>query len=171
MCLSSTKIDSFPQGRCWVHKTANVLDRMPKGVQGRAKSMIHDIYRAETKKSAMSSYQHFISAFQDRYPKAVECLTKDEEVMFAFYDFPAAHWQHIRSTNVIESVFATVRLRTVKTKGCGTRIATLTMVYKLMEEARKTWRRIAKWSQLRLIHEGKKFRDGILLSEEKEAVA
>ena len=158
-------------GRCWVHKTANVLDKMPKGVQGRAKAMIHDIYRAETKESAMKAYQLFITTYEDKYPKAVACLEKDEDAMFAFYDFPAAHWQHIRSTNVIESVFATVRLRTYKTKGCGTRTATLTMVFKLIQEAEKTWRKIARWNQLRLVQEGRKFQDGVLLEVEEGDVA
>ena len=159
------------QGRCWVHKTANILDKMPKGLQGRAKPMIHDIYRAETKQSAERAYHHFVEIYEEKYPEAVECLKKDEEEMFAFFDFPAAHWQHIRSTNVIESVFATVRLRTAKTKGCGTRTATLTMVFKLMQEAQKNWRKIARWNQLRLVREGRKFRDGVLLNNEGDAVA
>jgi transposase-like protein len=158
-------------GRCWVHKTANVLDKMPKSVQGRAKTMIHDIYLAETKETALKAYQLFITTYEDKYPKAVACLKKDEEAMFAFYDFPAAHWKHIRSTNVIESVFATVRLRTAKTKGCGTRMATLTMVFKLIQEAQKTWRKIVRWNQLRLVQEGRKFQDGILLEVEEEDVA
>jgi transposase-like protein len=158
-------------GRCWVHKTANILEKMPKSLQGRAKSMIHDIYRAETKQAAQRAYRHFLEVYEEKYPSAAECLKKDEEEMFAFFDFPAAHWQHIRSTNVIESVFATVRLRTAKTKGCGTRNATVTMVFKLMQEAQKTWRKIYRWNQLRLVHEGRKFRDGVLLAEEGDAVA
>jgi transposase-like protein len=152
--------------RCWVHKTANVLDKLPKGVQGRAKSMIHDIYQAEDKASALKAYRLFQDSFQDKYPQAVSCLADQEEALFAFYDMPAAHWLHIRSTNVIESVFATVRLRTYKTKGSGTRVATLSMVFKLMQEAQRTWRRLDAWQKLKLLHEGRRFVDGVLQEEE-----
>ena len=151
--------------RCWVHKTANVLDKMPKSIQGRAKAMIHDIYLADTKKNAEAAFEHFIATFQAKFPKAAECLAKDRDELFAFYAFPAEHWQHIRSTNVIESVFATVRLRTKKTKGCGTRIATLTMVFKLIEEAEKSWRKIDTWKKLQLVQEGRRFVDGELVEE------
>jgi len=152
--------------RCWVHKTANVLDKMPKSVQGRAKSMIHDIYQAESKAAALKAYRLFQDSFQDKYPQAVSCLADQQEALFAFYDMPAAHWLHIRSTNVIESVFATVRLRTDKTKGCGTRVATLSMVFKLMQEAQRTWRRLDAWQKLKLVHEGRRFVDGVLQQEE-----
>lgn len=123
--------------RCWVHKTTNILDKMPKSVRLRAKEKIHDIYMAPTKEQAFVAYNHFISTYSNKFPKACECLAKDKDVLFTFYDFPSDHWIHIRSTNVIESTFATVRLRTDKTKGCGTRLATLTMVYKLAREAKK----------------------------------
>jgi len=96
----------FPQTRrqrCWVHKTANILDKLPKSIQPRAKSLIHEMYQAQSKKEALGAYDHFISAYEDKYPKAVECLTKDSEDLFAFYDFPAVHWIHIRTTNPIES--------------------------------------------------------------------
>jgi len=148
--------------RCWVHKTANVLDKLPRGVQSKAKRMLHDIYQAETKEQARKAYALFIARFKDKYPKAVECLQKDEETLFTFYDFPAAHWIHIRSTNPIESTFATVRLRTVKTKGCGSRDATLAMVFKLCQEAEKSWRTLdgAKW--IPMVLEGKRFVDGEL---------
>jgi putative transposase len=148
--------------RCWVHKTANILDKLPSSMQGRAKGMIHDIYRAENKASALKAYAQLQAALQDKYPEAVGCLRKDEEVLFAFYDFPAAHWLHIRSTNVIESVFATVRLRTAKTKGCGTRLATLTMVFKLMQEAQRRWRKLDGSQHLELVHAGRRFVDGVL---------
>ena len=111
--------------RCWVHKTANILDKLPKAIQSKAKSLIHEMYQAETKKDALQAYDHFIAAYSDKYPKAAECLTKDSEDLFTFYDFPAAHWMHIRTTNPVESTFATVRLRTKRTKGCGSRKATL----------------------------------------------
>jgi len=148
--------------RCWVHKTANVLDKLPKGVQSKAKRMLHDIYQAETKEEAQKAYRLFIASFKDKYPQAVDCLQKDEADLFTFYEFPAAHWIHIRSTNPIESTFATVRLRTAKTKGCGSREATLSMVFKLCQEAEKSWRSLdgAKW--IPMVLEGKRFVDGEL---------
>jgi len=151
--------------RCWVHKTANVLDKMPKNVQPRAKTLIHDIYLADTEENAQRAFKHFCESYRDKYPKAVETLEKDREELMAFYRFPAAHWKHIRSTNVIESVFATVRLRTYKTKGLGTHTATLAMTFKLLQEAQKSWRRIVRWQQLELVHAGREFKDGILVKE------
>ena len=148
--------------RCWQHKTVNIVDKMAKSVRGRAAAMIRDIYMAESKASALKAYKLFCDSFQDKYPKAVACLQGDEEALFTFYEMPAAHWQHIRSTNVIESVFATVRLRSAKTKGCGTRVATLTMVFKLMQEAQKNWRRLNEWKKLELVRAGRKFVDGVL---------
>src|SRR5260221_3082451 len=130
------------QQRCWVHKTAIILDKMPKSVQGRAKQLIHEMYLSPTRKTALTSYDQFIASYQAKYPKATECLEKDKEWLFTFYDFPAQHWSHLRTTNPIESTFATVRLRTQRTKGCGSRIATLTMVFKLGIEAQKHWRRL-----------------------------
>ena len=131
----------FPQTkrqRCWVHKTANILDKMPKSIQGKAKSIIHEMYMAENKETALKSYNHFISVYQDKYPKAVDTLVKDKDDLFTFYSFPGIHWIHIRTTNPIESTFATVRLRTRRTKGSGSRMATLTMVWKLCCEAERT---------------------------------
>jgi len=125
-----------------VHKTANILDKMPKSIQGKAKSMIHEMYMAPTKADALSAYDHFVEVFSDKYPKAVECLVKDKEDLFTFYGFPAKHWVHIRTTNPIESTFSTVKLRTYKTKGCGSRKATLTMVFKLAMETAKTLSRL-----------------------------
>ncbi len=148
--------------RCWVHKTANVLDKMPKSVQGKAKSMLHEMWQAPTKEKALEAYEHFLSSWREKYPKAVECLRADKEDLFTFYDFPAAHWVHIRTTNPIESTYATVRLRTKKTKGCGSRVATLTMVFKLALEAQKTWRRLMGHEQISLVMAGKKFIDGEL---------
>ena len=151
--------------RCWVHKTANILDKMPKTVQPRAKALIHDMYMAETEKEAKRAFNHFVEAYEDKYPKAVETLTKDREQLLAFYRFPAAHWKHIRSTNVIESVFATVRLRTYKTKGLGTHKATLAMTFKLIQEAEQSWRKITKWQYLELVREGREFKNGVLVEE------
>jgi len=157
--------EMFPQAqeqRCWIHKTANVLDKMPKSLQAKAKSMIHEMYLAPTRKDALAAFDAFLETFTAKYPKASECLTKDKDVLFTFYDFPAEHWQHIRSTNPIESTFATVRHRTRRTKGCGSRTATLTMVFKLAREAEKRWRRINGYAQIVHILEGKKFVDGEL---------
>ncbi len=151
--------------RCWVHKTANILDKLPKSVQPKAKSMIKDMYMAPTKENALKFYDYFIKVFSDKYPKAVECLKKDKEDLFTFYDFPATHWIHIRTTNPIESTFATVRLRTVKAKGCGSRIATLTMVFKLALEASRTWKRLKGYKLILKVLENKKFVDGELEEE------
>jgi putative transposase len=148
--------------RCWVHKTANVLDKMPKSVQGKSKAMLHEMWQAPTKEKALAAYEHFLSSWEEKYPKAVECLRQDKEELFAFYEFPAAHWVHIRTTNPIESTYATVRLRTKKTKGCGSRMATLTMVFKLALEAEKTWRRLTGHKQIELVMQGRRFVDGEL---------
>ena len=115
--------DTTKEQRCWVHKTANVLDKLPKGSQGKAEGMLHEIYLAETKEAAGKAFDLFVRTYGAKYPKATECLEKDREVLLAFYDFPAEHWVHIRTTNPIESVFATVRLRHDKTKGNGSRAA------------------------------------------------
>jgi transposase-like protein len=147
--------------RCWVHKTANVLDKMPKSVQPSAKSLIHEIYRAETETDARSAYQRFQERYQAKYPKAVENLMKDEASLFTFYHFPAEHWQHIRSTNVIESAVSTVRLRTAKTRGQGTMATTLAMVFKLAERAQLRWRRLRGHNQIPKVINGVKFIDGI----------
>ena len=148
------------QQRCWVHKTANILDKMPKSVQSKAKQLIHEIYLAPTRKAALAAYDQFISSYQIKFPKACECLQKDKEVLFTFYDFPAQHWSHLRTTNPIESTFATVRLRTHRTKGAGSRIATLTMVFKLGMEAQKHWRRLNGPELVAKVIIGVKFVDG-----------
>ncbi len=152
--------------RCWVHKTANILDKLPKSVQPKAKSLIHEMYMAPTKEEALESYSHFVKVYEAKYPKAVNTLVKDEKDLFNFYDFPAMHWVHIRTTNPIESTFATVRLRTKKTKGSGSRTATLTMVFKLALEAQKTWKKLKGYKLIPLILEGKEFIDGELKKED-----
>jgi transposase-like protein len=156
--------------RCWVHKTANILDKMPKSVQPRAKERIHDIYLAPTKEQALVAYNSFLTLYGKKFPEACECLSKDKEVLFAFYNFPAEHWVHIRTTNPIESTFATVRLRTEKTKGCGTRLATLVMVFKLVLETKKTWKKIKGYRLIPKVLEGVTFIDGEL-QDEGEQVA
>lgn len=114
--------------RCWFHKSGNILDKLPRSLQEKAKDMLHDQYLAPTKEDALKAFSLFIETFGAKYPKAVECLAQDKDDLFAFYDFPAAHWMHLRTTNPIESIFATVRLRHQRTKGNRTRKATLTMV-------------------------------------------
>ena len=148
--------------RCWVHKTANILDKMPTSVQAKAKTMIHEMYMAETKEQALGAYALFIDSYQTKFPKATECLIKDKEVLFTFYEFPALSWPHLRTTNPIESTFATVRLRTKKTKGCGSRIATLTMVFQLIREAQRKWRTLRGHKLIEAVIKGKTFIDGIL---------
>ena len=148
--------------RCWVHKMANVLNKMPRSVQSHAKTRIHDMYMADTKANALKAYDEFLALYGAKYPRACECLSKDKEDLFTFYDFPAEHWIHIRTTNPIESTFATVRLRTKRTKGCGSRTATLTMVFKLVEQAEKHWRRMNGHALILKLIEGVKFTDGIM---------
>jgi len=157
--------------RCWVHKTSNILDKMPKGVQPRAKQRIHDMYRAATKKEALKAYDEFIALYEAKYPKACHCLAEDKEVLFQFYDFPAEHWQHIRTTNPIESTFATVRHRSRRTKGCGTRTATLAMTYKLAKEAQQHWRRINGYRLIHKVIKGIRFVDGVETEKEQEKAA
>ena len=147
--------------RCWVHKTANVLNYLPKGTQGKAKDMLHDIWMAETKAEADRAFDLFAATYQAKYPKAAECLTKDRDVLLTFYDFPAEHWMHIRTTNPIESTFATVRLRTRRTKGCGSRIATLTMVFRLTQCAEQHWRALNGSLLLADVIRGVQFVDGL----------
>ena len=144
-----------------MHKTANVLNKMPKSVHSKAKSMLHDIWMAETRAEADKAFDLFVETFQGKYPKAAECLKKDRDVLLAFYDFPAEHWIHLRTTNPIESTFATVRLRTNKTKGCGSRMACLTMVFKLALSAQKRWRALNGAEQIADVVKGIKFVDGV----------
>ncbi len=146
--------------RCWVHKTANVLDKLPKRLQSGAKGKIHEMYRAATKQQALEAFDDFMALYEEKYPKACDCLRKDKEVLFTFYDFPAAHWKHLRTTNPIESTFATVRHRTRQTKGCGSRQARLMMVYKLGRQAEKHWRRLDGSRLMVKVLRGVRFIDG-----------
>lgn len=155
--------EEFPkcrQQRCWVHKTANILDKMPKSVQPNAKRMIHEMYLSPTKAAALKAYEEFLQLYTAKYPGACKCLEKNKDELFTFYDFPAEHWAHIRTTNPIESAFATVRHRTRQTKGCGSRIATLTMVFKLAKAAEEGWRRLRGFVLLCKVVAGIKFKDG-----------
>jgi transposase-like protein len=148
--------------RCWVHKTANVLNKLPKSQHPKAKQALQEIWMAATKADALAALDAFAETWSLKYDKAVECLTKDREALLAFYDFPAEHWKHLRTTNVIESAFATVRHRTVRSKGCLSNKTALAMVFKLAEDAEKTsWRRLNGPNQLPKLILGVKFADGI----------
>jgi putative transposase len=151
--------------RCWVHKTANVLNKLPQKLQPNAKSALWEIYRAQTKSDANRAFNRFIKTYQPKYPHATDCLAKDREVLLAFYDFPAEHWQHIRSTNPIESTFATVRLRTDKTRGAVSKGTILPLVFKLIQSAQKRWLRIRGFKHLGDVIEGVQFKDGIRLEQ------
>lgn len=151
--------------RCWVHKTANILDKLPKRLQPEAKQKIHEIWLADTREHANEAFDLFVRIYEAKYSQAVECLKKDREALLAFYDFPAEHWIHLRTTNPIESTFATVRLRTKKTKGSGSRTACLTMVYKLMQSASKRWRLLNGSELIPEVIQGVPFIDGIKAQE------
>ena len=147
--------------RCWVHKTVNVLDKLPKRLQPEAKDKIHQIWMAPTKADADKAFDLFVATYEAKYPQATECLSKDRDVLLTFYDFPAEHWIHLRTTNPIESTFATVRLRHRRTKGNGSRLACLTMVFKLMQSAQKRWRLLNGSNLLPDVIQGALFIDGI----------
>ena len=147
--------------RCWVHKTANVLDKLPKRLQPEAKEKIHNIWMAATRADADRAFDLVVATYEAKYPKATECLAKDRDVLLAFYDFPAEHWIHLRTTNPIESTFATVRLRHRRTKGSGSRTACLTMVFKLMQSAARRWRLLNGSQLLPEVIAGVQFIDGI----------
>lgn len=150
-----------PKGpRCWVHKTANVLNTLPKSLQAKAKAGLHAIWMAPTKAQADKAFDGFLKTYEAKYPKAADCLQKDREALLAFYQFPAEHWQHIRTTNPIESTFATVRLRTAKTRGCLSRTTALTMAFQLVRCAEKTWRRLRGYQRLAEVIAGIEFVDG-----------
>ncbi|MFM9964356.1 MAG: IS256 family transposase [Planctomycetaceae bacterium] len=151
--------------RCWVHKTANVLNNLPKAMQPKAKGRLQDIWMAETRAAATKAFDAFLEDYSAKYPKATDCLKKDRDVLLTFYDFPAEHWRHIRTTNPIESTFATIRLRHRRTKGNGTRAATLTMLFKLAESAAKHWRILNAAKLLIEVAKDTKFQDGQILTQ------
>lgn len=150
--------------RCWVHKTANVLAKLPKSHHPKAKRALQDIWMAETKADAETAFDTFIESYRVKYDKAAECLRKDRGALLAFYDFPAEHWKHLRTTNPIESTFATVRHRTIRSKGCLSNRTALTMVFKLVERAQKTWRRLDGHALLPKLILGVRFTDGLEIS-------
>jgi len=153
--------------RCWFHKMGNVLDKLPKSQQSKAKSMLHEIWMSATRADAHEAFDAFIDEYDAKYPNATECLRKDKKELLAFYDFPAEHWVHLRTTNPIESTFATVRNRTYKSKGAFSSKTILMMTFKLMESAQKRWIKIRGFHHLDNVISGVKFKDGKLQKEEK----
>jgi putative transposase len=147
--------------RCWVHKTANVLAKLPKSQQPKAKRALQEIWMAETKADAEAAFDAFIESYRLKYHKAAECLRKDRDVLLTFYDFPAEHWKHLRTTNPIESTFATVRHPTRRSKGCLSNRTALAMVFKLVEAAQRSWRRLDGHNQLPKLILGVTFTDGL----------
>jgi transposase-like protein len=155
--------------RCWKHKTANVLNKLPKGLQAKAKAELQEIWMAEDRTAAEQAYDHFLLTYAPKYPKASDCLAQDRETLLTFYDFPALHWPHLRTTNPIESTFATVRLRTNKTRGCVARGGMLAMAFKLMKVAEQKWYKLKGADLLTRLIQGASFKDGILDNNHKVA--
>ena len=165
--------EAWPQTRCqrcWVHKTANVLNEIPKSIQGKAKAGLHEIWMAETKAQAEKAFDRFVKGYGAKYPKAVECLKKDRAALLAFYDFPAEHWTHIRTSNPIESTFATIRHRTTRTKNCVSRSTLLGLVFQLALAAQKSWRRLDGFKLLPDVVKGVRFQDGIAVVEPPDEI-
>ena len=159
------------QQRCWMHKTGNVLNCVPKLIQPKVKSALHEIWQAETRNDAYKAFDLFIATYEAKYPKATLTLQKDREELLAFYDFPAAHWQSLRTTNPIESTFGTIRHRTKRSKGCLTRESMLHMIFKLSECAKKNWRKQRGFEHLAKVITGVKFTDGIEVTADIQATA
>jgi len=159
------------QQRCWMHKTMNILNCLPKSGQAKAKEMLHNIWQAETKKAAEKAFDLFIETYKAKYPKATVCLQKDATELLAFYDFPAMHWQSIRTSNPIESSFGTIRHRTKRSKGCLSRDGMLHMMYKLGQCAQENWRRLRGFNSLGKVITGVKFKDGIEVGKIDEVAA
>ncbi len=150
-----------------MYKTANVQNYFPKSMKAKVKADVHETWQSATKKKAEKAFDLFVEKYGAKYPKAVACLEKDREVLLTFYDYPAEHWSHLRTTNPIESTFATVRLRHRRTKGSGSRSACLAMVFKLVQAAEKKWRRLKGYQKIVLMLEGRVFKDGIM--QERDA--
>jgi putative transposase len=163
---------STREQRCWVHKTANVLNKLPKHLQPKAKSDLHQIWMAATRDDAQRAFATFVQSYEPKYPKAAECVAKDRDALLAFYDFPAAHWIHLHTTNPIESTFATVRLRTVKSRGCGSRASILSTVFKLAQSAELRWRTLRGAEMLGKVITGVQFRNGVeVLKKDRQKIA
>jgi transposase-like protein len=157
--------------RCWVHKTANVLNKLPKSMQPKVKAELHEIWMAATREDAERALDRTLKRFQAKYPQAMDCLRKDRDALLAFSAYPAEHWVHIRTTNPIESTFATVRLRTRRSRNCGSRETTLAMVFKLLQSAQKRWKRIKGFRQLELVVNNVQFRNGEQINDQSDRLA
>lgn len=157
--------------RCWVHKTANILNKLPKSLQPKAKQALHDIWQADTKEKADKAFALFIQSYEDKYPKATNCLQKDREELLAFYDYPAQHWQSIRTSNPIESTFGTIRHRTKRAKGCLSRNGMLHMMFKLGQCAESKWRKLRGFNYLGKVIEGVQFKDGVEVISDDQVAA
>ena len=147
--------------RCWVHKTANVLNKLPKSLQAKAKEKLQQIWMADSKEEAENNFDSFVKTYEAKYPKATRCLEKDRETLLTFYDFPAEHWVHIRTTNPIESTFGTVRLRTAKVRGCFFPVTVLTMAFQLCRCAQKRWIKLHHPERIAEVIRGVQFVNGI----------
>ena len=152
---------STREQRCWVHKTANVLNKLPKHLQAKAKSDLHQIWMAATREEAHHAFGSFVALYEPKYPKAAQCLAKDKDSLLSFYDFPAEHWHHIRTSNPIESTFASVRLRTAKTRGCGSRASILSTVFKLSKSAEQRWLKLRGAEMIAKVITGVQFKNGV----------
>ncbi len=157
--------------RCWVHKTANVLNKLPKSMQPKVKAERHEIGMAESRKDAERAFDRTLKRFEAKYPQAMDCLHKDRDALLAFYDYPAEHWVHIRTTNPIESTFATVRLRTKRSRHCASRDTTLAMVFKLLQSAQKRWKRIKGFRKPELVVNNVQFHDGVQVNDQSNRLA
>ena len=168
------EFESVKEQRCWVHKIANVLDKLPKKLQAQAKSQLHEMMRSPNRKSAHKEKENFVKTYQAKYPKAAECLEKDWKQLTTFFDFPAEHWISLRTTNPIESSFATVKLRTRTTKGAGSTKVAVSMAFKLLLECEKTWRKIKGYREISNLLKGIEYKDGVVITgsnRNQEAVA
>ncbi len=157
----SKAYDTTRWQRCWVHKTANILNKLPKSIQAKAKNKLHQIWMADNKNEAENNFDAFIETYSAKHPKATDCLKKDRDVLLSFYDFPAEHWRHIRTTNPIESMFSTVRLRTAKVRSCFSSLTVLTMAFQLCRSAQKRWIRLHHPERLGEIIRGVNFVNGV----------
>jgi transposase-like protein len=153
--------------RCWVHKIANVLDKLPKRLQSDAKNLLHEMMRAEKEEDALTTRKNFEKLFSEKYPKSVDCLVKNWYQLITFFKYPASHWQHIRTTNPIESSFATVKLRTKVTKGAGSKEAATVMAFKLLQECQKKWRKLRGHEEIKNLLKGLAYKDGIMIPREE----
>src|SRR3954447_14189030 len=172
MGLWAALAEVFPKTRhqrCWFHKTGNILNALPKSQHGRAKAGLQEIWQAATRDEALAAFNRFTDTYSARYPKATEKLTKDSEELLAFYDFPAEHWQHLRTTNPIESTFATVRHRTTRTRNCVSRPTFLGLAFKLIESAEQSWRRIRAPEKIASLLGGISFKDGLPVTDSTPA--